>query len=95
MWVSPVQERQAPPPNVRPDLAPGPQSWVSGVKPGAVNLEHSLLGTPGLLKEAIVIQTDHSINEALLRHQTWLVANDEAHVVRSKFNSNEYDQEWD
>ena len=43
-----------------------PQSGVSGVKPGALDLVNSLLWTPGLLEEAIMIQSDHSIYETFL-----------------------------
>ena len=66
--VSLVQESQAPLPDVLPRLTPGLQSRVGGVKPGAMDLVNSLLRAPGLLKEAILIQTDNSVNEALLTH---------------------------
>ena len=64
--VRSVQETQTLLPNVRPHLTPGPQSRVGGVKPGAMDLVNSLLWTPGLLEEAIIVETDHSVNEALL-----------------------------
>ena len=49
-----------------PHTTTTPQSGVGGVKPGALDLKDSLLWTPGLLEEAIMIQTDHSIYEAFL-----------------------------
>ena len=49
-----------------PHTTPRPQSGVGGVKPGAVDLHHPLLGAASLLQQPVMVQADQTPHQSSL-----------------------------